>query len=231
MGPLAVRTGQIVYLNDSNLNVASSQDTGPLDRESTVRLRFEVEPLEEMSSLVAEDIEDLTVTGFTSLFGSDPYSNIHLNQQRGVPILQVDKNNSMGCLPYATEFSLNSMVLVNRGSCTFLQKLAMAEAAGAIGVVVVSDDEYPLNPTADQDELTEIGDNISSSTLLVIPSSNGVTLRNLISRAAQRDAGVLMWLEKADVSTSHIDPTERQRTGLRYLYVNNRPLINVRLLV
>lgn len=231
MGPIAVRTGQIVYLNDSSLNVESTRNSEPLDREPAVRLHFEMEGVESIPLFSLGDTQELAITAFTSLFGSDPYTNVYLGQQKGIPTLRVDGNNSMGCLPHTTESFLGSIVVVDRGNCTFLEKLVMATAAGAVGVIVISDEEHPINPTADQNELAAVYDQISDATIVVISPPDGVALRDLLLRAAQENAQVIMSLENSDVPASKIDSSEKQHTGPRYLYVNNRPIINVRLLV
>ncbi|GJJ07502.1 hypothetical protein Clacol_001704 [Clathrus columnatus] len=231
LGPFAVHTGQMIYLNDSNLNVESTEKFEPLDRESTIRLHFGFDPIESMSSFGEGPIDDLVITAFTSLFGSDPYSSIRLNQHKEIPVYQIDGDNPMGCFLYPDESFLGSMVVVARGECTFLQKLVMARAGGAIGVIVVSDDEHPINPTADKDELALVDDHISNATLVVITLSSGEALQSLLSKAAQKSVEVVMSMEKTDISTSYIDRTEQKRTGIRYIYVNNRPILNIRLLV
>ena len=52
--------------------------------------------------------------------------------------------------------ALDAIVLLHRGTCTFIEKLAYAKRAGARGVVVISDMDMAINPSAEAEELEQL---------------------------------------------------------------------------
>ena len=55
----------------------------------------------------------------------------------------------------------HSVVVTERGNCTFVEKLELAARAGAARVIVVNQDDEPLNPSSDPDELDRVEEDMS----------------------------------------------------------------------
>ncbi|KAJ1899139.1 hypothetical protein LPJ66_002304 [Kickxella alabastrina] len=52
-----------------------------------------------------------------------------------------------GCAPYAEKYT-NKILLIKRGNCTFVDKAAYAQAAGAVGVMVYNTEAELMSPTS-----------------------------------------------------------------------------------
>ena len=73
------------------------------------------------------------LTSIAGLQGSGP----QLTHDLSGPI-KYDANNSLGCTAFAAGTFTDSVALISRGTCNFSLKVANAQAAGAIGVIVYS---------------------------------------------------------------------------------------------
>ncbi|KAJ7276287.1 alpha mannosidase-like protein [Mycena haematopus] len=184
LGHYDVRAGHTVYINDTSI----FGPTDPLDdltgapRALDLPLRFfiqSVDPLSEAQTGFPDllNMMDIFTTGYTALFGAElgipvegDEPKLRIHAQSGVPVYRDDKN-TFGCLPYNQPLQ-DAVIVVQRGECTFLQKLVMVKNAGAAGVLVVSDEDMPLNPTADAKELEEAGD-LDDVGLVVLPPQYG----------------------------------------------------------
>ncbi|EEB98816.1 hypothetical protein MPER_01613 [Moniliophthora perniciosa FA553] len=110
-----------------------------------------------------------------------------------------------------------------------------ARDSGAAGVLVISDGNNPVNPTASSDELEEAGD-VSDVVIVVLPQEAGQMVEELFSAAHDRGMGQLMLTlerEHQSATTDTGDTRERseQKGNARILYLNGHPLQNTRLLV
>lgn len=253
MGPYAVRTGQIVYVNDSALFLAPLGGKTSVDdndesrlRDIYVKLRFFVDivdPMFQVQTGTFESATDVLVTGYTALFGGDlsatPPSEqtpLRFGHGEGTRVLQ-DVNNPYGCLPYSHGFD-DAVMLIDRGECTFLDKLTHARSAGAAGIVVVSDEEFGINPTAGKEELA-LAEDLNEVVLVVLTRSVGKLIRDMIGLADARGVGQLMlaldpegrpattegWTASNEVKEEKIEDVSR------VLYLNGHPLLNTRLLI
>ncbi|KAF5388298.1 hypothetical protein D9615_000341 [Tricholomella constricta] len=236
VGHYTVRTGHLVYINDTSL-------FGHLDvvkdatKRSDVLLRFyadEIDPMLQVQTGMhvdtSNDMQSLLV-GYTAHFGGDltvkPSSDattVRLAGKDGIAIHR-DFENTRGCRPYRHPYP-DSVLVVHRGDCTFLEKLLHARAASAAGVLVISDDDLVINPTANIDEIEAAGD-LSDVALVLLPLKAGEVLMNMLDHAEQGlISQVRMVLEGED--TGHIPAAKDPN---RILYINDHPLLNTRLLV
>lgn len=53
-------------------------------------------------------------------------------------------DNRQGCKPFPADFFVDDVALIRRGVCAFADKLANAQAAGAIGMLVYADNRPPI---------------------------------------------------------------------------------------
>ncbi|KAG5650212.1 hypothetical protein H0H81_000301 [Sphagnurus paluster] len=234
LGHYTVRTGHLVYINDTSLFAHLDIGQAKVKRSADILLRFYVDGLDPMFQVQTgmrvntPDEVDLLVVGYTAHFGGDftlkPLSkSLPLAHQDGVAVHK-DLDNTRGCHPYKQAHPGKALV-VHRGDCTFLEKLLHARAASAAGVIVISDDDLIINPTANPDEVEAAGD-LSEVALVLLPKKAGEVLTDMMDQA---ELGVTMVVEDEEASEmAHIPPTKDPN---RILYINGHPLLNTRLLV
>ncbi|KAG6872750.1 hypothetical protein C0995_006952 [Termitomyces sp. Mi166 len=235
LGHYTVRTGHIVYINDSSL-LAHLDGKKNIAKHLDVLLRFYAEDVDSLVQIqtrlpitTSDDMQVLLV-GYTAQFGgaldmkphSDPDS-LQFAHQGGVNVYR-DADNPLGCVPYKYPHP-SSVLVIHRGECTFLEKLIYARDASAAGVIVISDDDVIINPTANMDEIQAAGD-LSHTALVLLPLKAGEILLEMISRAEQgiiSQVRMVVQDDTADIPQSK-DPN-------RILYINGHPLRNTRLWV
>lgn len=240
----------MVYINDSAIWEPSGTGQRPLD----VPLRFSFNDedviLEDISVQAAlspdEAAEtDLLLTGFTSSFGVDltartttstssKYSgSLSFSALGGMPLLRED-DNRLGCEPFKKSYT-GSVLMVHRGDCTFIHKIAMARDAGAVGVIVVSDEDMGINPTAEPEEVKTAGD-LTGIALVMMTRTDGAAVEEMMTFVNDRGWGSV----QVEVDLPEPEPVEERRNvqpqdvvddTSRILYLNSHPLINTRLLM
>ncbi|EPS95376.1 hypothetical protein FOMPIDRAFT_146232 [Fomitopsis schrenkii] len=250
LGPFAVKTGQVVYVNDPGLVLAPLDVHGALDRVSTRRssevgLRFHLQYTDPLfhiqTGFNADGPTELFATASTALFGADPNapvpvdgtSPIRFGHGEGVRLVRAP-DNPLGCKPYARTFA-GDAVFVYRGECTFLEKLVHARRAGASGVVVISDEDLHINPSAEAADLDGVEELVSDAVAVVLRRPVGEAVTAMMAAAEERGVGqVVVQVEPdadmgvdVDVETDENAP----RDVVRMLYINGHPLVNTRLLV
>ncbi|MCO4321140.1 S8 family serine peptidase [Aliidiomarina quisquiliarum] len=62
---------------------------------------------------------------------------------------QVDATNSLACRPFAENSLDATIVLVDRGECTFVEKATNAQNAGAVGLIVANNEPGTINMALD----------------------------------------------------------------------------------
>ncbi|KIJ70173.1 glycoside hydrolase family 47 protein [Hydnomerulius pinastri MD-312] len=235
LGPHAVRTGQLVYINDSALLLAEDEAKGP--RNPDVRLRIFLDTVDPMLQARPGTLEmnaDVHVKAHTAMFGADMSSTskpLHFGHSDGIRI-QRDKTNLLGCQPFDQDFA-GDAVLLWRGDCTFLEKLINARNAGASGALVVSDDESAINPSATEEEIAAAGD-LDDVALVLLPQAAGKGIAAMVEAAGVFGYGHVLfsldpegWSGQAPKGTFDKEiPGEAPQV----LYINGRPLLNTRLL-
>jgi len=229
-----VRKGQLVYINDTTL-LSPSENLGKLHRQPTIRLRIfldTADPLEDRGGL---DM-DIHVTAQTALFGADlsgsPASTTLFGHEGGVRIRK-GESNRIGCKDYEQDFA-GDAVLVWRGECTFLEKLIYARNAGASGVIVVSDDDEAVQPSATVKEIAAAG-NLEGVALVLLPHSSGKDVAAMVEGAGVSYGHVLFsldrWALPSQGWTEEENDEENREDAMHVLYINDRALLNTRLLV
>jgi len=251
LGHYSVRAGHVVYINDSSIFLTLSEDLGlPQDvmlrRDPDVQLRFflsQVDPMFQVqTSLLDKLITEEIVTAFSASFGADLSLNrpskdktSRFGQGTGVPVYR-DPSNLLGCSPYSQLYP-DGVLMVDRGECTFLEKLLHSRAASASGVIVISDSDGIINPTASMEEIDAAGD-LSGVGIVLLPKTSGQVILQLLE-ATEMGLGQMMVVlnpasPSAHTDTGHTPDTEGEKSekdSNRILYINGHPLLNTRLLV
>ncbi|KAH9853805.1 alpha-mannosidase [Lenzites betulinus] len=255
LGPYAVKTGQKIYFNDSQLILAppGSQSGSPNSpRTPEVQLRFYldyVDPLLQLQGPGMHDvISETVVPAATAMFGGDPAAPLspgdhplRFGHGDGVHVTRIP-DNSLGCAPYAEDLD-GAAVVVARGECTFIEKLILAQDAGASGVVVLGTEEQHINPSADAEDLADAGPEINDVAIVVLRRPDAQLVADMLDSVERYGLGeVRLVVEPLD--GGHVDanqPANEQKgeeagrvkaeDPPRVLYLNNHPLINTRLLV
>jgi len=255
LGPHAVRSGQIVYVNDSDLVLGPKNENNSVDsdgkrypRHLDIQLRFYLDamaPMFKVQAGIVESPSEVLVPAYPSFFGADltsllPSNADHVRFARGEGVrVTRDKTNVIGCLPYSRTFN-NDAVLVYRGECTFLQKLVRAKSAGASGVLVINDDEAALNPTSDPEEIAAAGD-LSDVALVALTHSAGKLITSMLDVADAHGMSQVILTIDPDGQSATTDGRRMHdamgRQGWehmnpdRVLYINGHALLNTRLLI
>ena len=87
------------------------------------------------------DFSNPSYQGIATLAGEHPFTEDLLNKP--VKFSGEDSGNDLGCDTYPENFFAGSIALIKRGTCTFSVKVLNAEAAGAIGVLIYTDNRAP----------------------------------------------------------------------------------------
>lgn len=248
MGPHSVLTGQTVYINDTALAMVLNhvKETRTERRQHiNVQLRIFidfVDPSSYISSAARGLVSDAVLTASTALFAGDPTvpnppdgKPLRFGQGEGVRLIR-DPENPIGCGEYKQPFA-DEAILVRRGECTFLEKLMRAHEAGASGIVVINDSDIGINPSADEEDLKDIGDSLDDVAAVVLRESDGRQVLAMLAAAEDHHAGrVVLALESMQYDTATVEHKWIQEDfGLAeedpVLYINGHALLNTKLLV
>jgi mannosidase alpha-like ER degradation enhancer 1 len=249
-----VRPGHIVYINDSSifappskLNLAQN-DLYNRDRDVDLQF-FATQAITPQATLDPPEF-DVVVNAFSAFFGADlsqPPSDLNgtvalFNDPVGLRVYQ-DRENEQGCLPYSSDYA-NGVIVAHRGTCTFLEKLKNAHDASAVGLLIISNEDLAINPTASAEDLEDAAQ-LSDIALVLLTKSTGKALLDMIDAIEDRGTSqVMVTLHKPRIPTSTSDPAQDplpadppvqdnspKDTDERILYINNHALLNTRLLV
>ena len=239
VGPHSVRTGQLVYINDTSLLLP--EDGFKIPHIPDVRLRVFLDTMDTMLPARPGMVElngEFHVTAHTATFGADvtmagnPKSLI-FGRAEGVQIRR-DNTNLLGCQPFDQDFA-GDVIFLWRGDCTFLEKLIYARDAGASGVIVVNTDDTPINPSATLDEVAAAGE-LHDVALVLLSHTAGKNIAAMLDASGFFGYGnVLFSIDPEGWSgqpkaggNKHDDQGGRIP---HVLYINGHPLLNTRLLV
>jgi ER degradation enhancer, mannosidase alpha-like 1 len=245
VGHYNVRPGHLVYINDSSLFSRPVPDIGGDEyRVPEIQLRFYVDAVDPIFQHQANSQDEFQtsndmhalVTGFTSHFGGDlsPTSDLKNNKphgfirKEGVPVYR-EWRNAQGCKPYKLQYP-DSVLVVHRGECTFLEKLLYAQSASAAGVIVIGYDDAVINPTANADELEAAGD-LHDVAIVFLPYKEGQVLIKMMERVERLGGSNISMVLDYDDWRPTVYDLERRKDPDRILYLNEHPLLNTRLLV
>lgn len=240
-------TGQTVYINDTALvtllNHVKEKQTER--RHVGVQLRIFidfVDPSSYISSAARGLVSDAVFTASTGLFAGDPTvphlpngKPLRFGQGEGVGLVR-DPNNPTGCREYKQMFA-DEAILVRRGECTFLEKLMRAHEAEASGIVVINDSDVGISPSANEEELKEIGDSLDDVVVVVLRESDGRQVLAMMDAAEDHHAGRVvlapesMQYDTASVEHRWIQEDFRFAEEDPVLYINGHALLNTKLLV
>jgi mannosidase alpha-like ER degradation enhancer 1 len=257
VGHLDVHAGTKVYFNDSTIfgkNVSYAPE-----RPTAVPITFYLKALED-EHLLFNDANpetshmNLSAKAWTSSFGLDPRDAYLGSAQIVDPLspgfsrrgsrLIFFPENSYGCNPFLdpTGGIDGSMVLVKRGGCYFIEKLANARQAGAAGAIVWQEEDEQIHPSAEREDLQRLSEIIEGAMLLVIGSDEAAQIGSMLRFEDAHPGKVEVWVQLDDRWMDDMDlfgvqgvwppdqPTKTESTVGRMLYVNGHALVNTVLL-
>lgn len=236
VGPHSVRTGQLVYINDTALLL--SEDEFKIPHTPDVRLRIFLDTMDPMVPARPGMLEldaEFHVTAHTATFGADVTSPKPLvfGRAEGVRIRR-DNTNLLGCRPFDQDFA-GDTVFLWRGDCTFLEKLIYARDAGASGAIVVNTDDAPINPSTTSSEVAAAGE-LNNVALVLLPHRTGKNIAAMLDASGLFGYGNVLfsidpegWSGQPKVGGGKHDDQGGHTPHV--LYINGHPLLNTRLLV
>jgi mannosidase alpha-like ER degradation enhancer 1 len=247
LGPINIRSGQIVYINDTDIALGPSEDKTQRQRQPNVPLSFFIRPNEELfpshnTFLDSFNSYQVDVLAQTALFGADltnstsPDNKLsegthsRFGAEEGSQVLY-DPDNHLGCARYEHSYAeANTVLLVHRGDCSFLDKLVFAKKAGAVGVIVVSDEDIHINPSSTEDELQQVGD-INDVALVILKQSEAAAVLDMME-IAQSEGLLMVSLdpERWPATPDKVQQVKDSRESGKTLFLNGHPLMNTRLL-
>lgn len=252
MGPHSVKTGQTVYVNDSDLLLSPVDGSSSVlsqglekRRIGEVVLRLFLETVDYAQTGMSDVLTEVLVLAFTAMFGGDPASTdlpqgpIAFGHGAGVGLVR-DKTNVYGCSPYKRRFQ-GEAIVVHRGECTFAEKLMEAAVAGASGVITLTDDENAVNPSIGLEQQEEMGTSLDDVAIVTTSRTESALVTAMLDSAELYGNEVRMAIAPgaefaADTHQleSDVNSDERRtkaKEGNRVLYLNGHPLLNTRLMV
>lgn len=244
VGHYNVRPGQIVYINDSSIFLTPGENVN-IAQEELRKRDAEVQLRIFLNGSFDSQVIDVSLTSYSAHFGTDlSHSAVHstkeiprIRKSEGV-VVRRDPKNLRGCNPYEQSYP-DSILVVHRGDCTFLEKLLKARDAEAAGIVVISNEDIAIHPTASSAELALAGD-LSDVGVVLLTNQVGQAFEDMLASNEKIQAGqIMLALERAqDVGsiedTEHVPPVDKESEANdlnRILYINGHPLINTRLLI
>ena len=250
VGPHSVRAGQLVFVGDQRLVGTEDRPVITPKRVSVINLQFflkDVDPMFQVQTGTTEVALGITLPANTANFGGDPspfapgHKPIRFGHQDGVLLVQ-DHSNRYGCQPYERTYS-DEALLVDRGECTFLEKLLNAKEAGASGVIVVSDSDTRVSPSIDEEERAGVGGAVDDVALVILTKTAGEAVVDMIKRTQDLGAGQVMFMvdpESRQVGVKR-KPTKAYKSSndmdklkddiQKVLYLNGHALVNTRLVI
>ena len=201
--------------------------------------------------------QSLSAKAWTSTFGLDPRdAYLGSTQSTGPESLLSPRfsprgsrlvhfpENGYGCNPFPDPSGRieGSMILVKRGECYFIDKLAHARQAGAAGAIVWQEDDEQIQPSAEPEDFHRLSGIIEGAMLLVIGSNEAQRIGSMLRFEDAHVGKVEVWVRLDDQWQKDMDldgvggtwppeqPTKTQSTVGRMLYVNNHALVNTVLL-
>lgn len=250
MGPYAVRPGHIVYINDTTLFAPSTKDTLQTDlsnRYKTIQLHVSAVDIQHpQTSLQTDPLGPsdvgVVVSAQTANFGADfldivkPSPPEPSGHAQYLPLFY-DKDNSRGCQPFQDTYP-DSAVLVHRGTCAFIEKLKHGRDAKASAVIVVSDEDTLITPSASAEDVYDAG-NLNNTSLLLFTHKVGKAVLELLEATEEQGKRQLV-VSSNDSPPAPAPSSESEQAGPQFpdtvdpnriLYINGHALLNTRLLV
>lgn len=239
----------MVYVNDSDLIFApkggkQSEPQRQKKRIPEVTLRLSLENFDYIQAGMSDILTEVLVTASTAIFGGDPvaadlpHGHIQFGHGAGVGLIR-DKSNAHGCLPYKRRFDGEALV-VERGQCTFVEKLFEAAVAGASGVIALTEDEASLSPSASPEDIRDMDNSLDDVAIVTTARAETILVTAMLDSAELYGNQVRMVIVPTREPPPSVGepgstvPLDEQRTkareGNRVLYLNGHPLLNTRLM-
>ncbi|CAE6542789.1 unnamed protein product [Rhizoctonia solani] len=225
LGHHRVLSGQKVFINDpALLELPGFSKPQQTERKLAVQLKLRVGDSGEETSLFAT----------TALFGADPSSERSPGTFRiDAPALHIvpsNPENLNGCDDHEAQSIFQGAVLVvNRGTCTFMEKLARAKKAGAVGVIVVSDTDSLINPSIDKEEEDYVTSELTDVALVVLTRRDATKLLSAMETSLNTAAP--LWVEVARQPSLEEEAAKEDEEKPRLLYINGKALINTVIMI
>lgn len=114
-------------------------------------------------------------------FGPDPVQTLPTSAS----VIFLPEDNNQACESFSIDNASEGLVVVaaRRGACTFVHKMQLASDAGASALLVLSDEEEMLIPSADKAELSQISKPIP---LVLLPKSGSDLLKQTIETMGKK---------------------------------------------
>ncbi|KAG8727947.1 alpha mannosidase-like protein, partial [Ceratobasidium sp. 428] len=175
--------------------------------------------------------EELDLFATTALFGADPEDDSGPAAFRvGFTSLRVvtsSTENLDGCSSHAErQEMIGTVLVVNRGSCTFMEKLQRAKEAGAAGVIVVSDNNGFINPSVDEAEQKLADSELADVALVVITKAEGRKLSEMLESVEGKATNLMVEVVRQPLLEDEIEKIEKEEEKPRLLYINGKALLN-----
>ncbi len=244
MGPHPVRSGQKAYVIDQAAVTGAwsgaKESNGSPEVFRDVTLRFSLsadsDNLSQALTGVSDSDREFSALAYESNFGARITSHKEAPAIHSPEVyLFHPKKNPFGCQSYGVDAILpREVVVIRRGKCTFVEKLRQANIGGAAGVIVVSDGEIPLNPTAGDDDVQDL----TNTPLVVVTQSTGKQIFDMMDLAREHETQVMLSIEsELGASPSASAPKEIRDSELKdmapkqYLILGGRPILNLLIMV
>lgn len=177
----------------------------------------------------------LSLTAYTSDFGGNPAKKAVGNERpvlfsqgaAGLRIARAPTRDPEGCetYPSPSDEQRGSVVFVKRGRCDFRTKLIAAEEAGAVGVIVWSDTNEPVNPVAGEGQSPDMIARLKDVVLVALTYSDGQKVSDMMGMTMDGDLRVAV-----EADEGHVAPSNTAEKGRQILYANGHALQNTVLL-
>ena len=181
IGPYRVSSSSTVWLADLAV-ILALRPQALVQREAAVVNNVFAAPAAQVQlTLARPGRPSLVLTGARAAFGPDV---LGLDIEKGGWALfdvtaahRKTANNALACQPLSVSLERHTLVLAERGSCTFAEKMRNAADAGAEGLIVLGDEAELLVPSADAAELADIDRHIP---VVLLPKAASDQLRETL---------------------------------------------------
>ena len=186
IGPYRVSSSSTVWLADLAV-ILALRPQALAQREAAVLNNVFAAPAAQVQlTLARPGSSSLVLTAAKAAFGPDM---LGLDSEKGAWSLfdvttayRKTSNNALACHPLSVSLERHTLVLAERGTCTFAQKMRNAADAGAEGLIVLGDEAELLVPSADAGELANIDRHIP---VALLPKAASDQLREALRLAGE----------------------------------------------
>lgn len=186
IGPYRISSSSTIFLSDPGV-LAALKPSSLVAMAGAPVVEDHIAPVQVTFQFTPRSGQAITLSGVQAAFGPTFLDSVHssttgkLSDVTGAA-MSADGSNPFACQPIrplANEESTNTTIFVTayRGECTFLQKMTIAAQAGATGLLVLSDEEDILVPSA---ELADLALVMKQVPVALLPKSASDKVRALL---------------------------------------------------